>query len=231
MNHEKKLSIKDWSSDDQPREKLLKKGKNVLSNAELIAILIGSGNNKESAIELSKKILDSVQNDLSLLSKMNAKELMMFRGIGEAKAVSIISALELGRRKKDHQSQKKQAIKSSADAYSLVRHLLEDLDHEEFWVLFLNRANQEISKHQISSGGQNATIVDPKIIFKLALEYKSSGIILFHNHPSGNLIASDSDKSITSKLVKAGSLLEINVLDHIIVGENNYFSFADEGII
>lgn len=143
-----------------------------MSNADLIAILIGSGNNKESALELSKRILDSVQNDLSLLSKINAKELMSFMGIGEAKEVSIISALELGRRKKEFKTEKKEVIKSSADAYAIVRHLLEDLDHEEFWVLFLNRANKVISQRQISSVGQNATEVDPKLIFKLALENK-----------------------------------------------------------
>jgi DNA repair protein RadC len=227
-----KLPISRWAEDDRPREKLLLKGKAQLSKAELIAILIGSGNKEESAVELSKKILNSVDNNLAELSKLGVKELCMFNGIGEAKAISIIAALEIGRRRRaDDVIQKKKKIKSSKDAYDVLYADLSDKNHEVFWILLLDRANQIIKKVNISEGGISGTIADPKKIFKLALEHNSSSIILAHNHPSNNVSPSDNDVKLTKTISKAGKVLEIGVLDHIIVGSDNYFSFADESMI
>ena len=227
-----KLPISRWAEDDRPREKLLLKGKAQLSKAELIAILIGSGNKEESAVELSKKILNSVDNNLAELSKLGVKELCMFNGIGEAKAISIIAALEIGRRRRaDDVIQKKKKIKSSKDAYDVLYADLSDKNHEVFWILLLDRANQIIKKVNISEGGISGTIADPKKIFKLALEHNSSSIILAHNHPSNNVSPSDNDVKLTKTISKAGKVLEIGVLDHIIVGSDNYFSFADESLI
>jgi DNA repair protein RadC len=226
-----KLTIKHWSEEDQPREKLMLKGKSSLSTAELIAILIGSGNSELSAVELSKQIVDSVDNDLSVLSKLNIHDLMKFKGIGEAKAISIIAALELGRRRKETETVERKKIGSSKDAYQLMYESLVDLPHEEFWVIFLNRANQVIKKDRISIGGITGTVADVRMIFKMAIENLSCGIILVHNHPSGNTEPSNADTLLTNKLKEGGKLLDIPVLDHLIFTDNSYFSFADEGLI
>lgn len=226
-----KLTIKHWSEEDQPREKLMNKGKAALSAAELVAILIGSGNSELSAVELSKQILDSVNNDLAALSKLNIHDLMKFKGIGEAKAISIIAALELGRRRKDTEKTERKKIGSSHDAYELMYESMVDLPNEEFWVIFLNRANQVIKKDRVSIGGVSGTVADVRMIFKMAVENLSCGIILAHNHPSGNREPSSADKQLTNKLKEAGKLLDVPVLDHLIFTDNGYFSFADEGLL
>jgi len=226
-----KLNIKQWAEEDRPREKLLLKGKNALSDAELIAILIGSGNKTETAVELSKKILASVNNDLNQLAKLSLNDLMQFNGIGEAKAISIAAALELGRRRKESINEKKIAINSSKIAYEVINDVLSDLPHEEFWVLYLNRKNEVIKKEHISKGGVTGTVADEKIIFKHAINHLASAVILCHNHPSGNLKPSEADIKLTKNLKEIGNLIGTPVVDHIIVGNNNYFSFADENLL
>ena len=226
-----KLNIKQWAEEDRPREKLLLKGKNALSDAELIAILIGSGNKTETAVELAKRILASVSNDLNQLAKLNLTDLMKFNGIGEAKAISIAAALELGRRRKESTEEKKIKIGSSKNAYEAINGVLSDLPHEEFWVLYLNRKNEVIKKEHISKGGVSGTIADEKIIFKHAINHLASAVILCHNHPSGNLKPSEADIKLTKNLKKIGNLIGTPVVDHIIVGNNNYFSFADENLL
>lgn len=225
------LNIKSWAEEDRPREKLSLKGKGALSDAELIAILIGSGNKEDTAVELSKKILASINNDLNQLGKLTINDLMQFNGIGEAKAISIIAALELGRRRKGAVSEKKPIINSSQKAYDSMSAILSDLPHEEFWAIYLNRRNELIKKVFISKGGVAGTVADTKIIFKHALELLASAIILFHNHPSGNLKPSEADIQLTKKLKETGNIMDVLVVDHIIVGEKNYFSFADEGTL
>ncbi len=225
------FSIKKWNENDRPREKLIVHGKNKLSDAELIAILIGSGNRNESAVALSKRILASVNHKIDALGKMSIKELMKFNGIGEAKAITIVAGLELGRRRKAEGTSVLPVIKCSMDAFNILNPLIGDLNHEEFWVLFLNNANKVMQKRQISQGGKTGTIVDPRIIFKAALECDATAVVLGHNHPSGSLVPSLSDKNLTAKLKQAGLSLEINVLDHLIITEKNYFSFADEAIL
>jgi len=227
----KYLNIKDWSAQDQPREKLLAHGRKSLSDAELIAILIGSGTRNESAVDLSKKILASVDNDLVKLARLEVRDLTKFNGIGNAKAIAIVAALELGRRRKGTDKNVRSKITSSNDAYLALLPKMQDLNTEEFWVLMLNRQNEIIELKQISSGGVAGTVVDPKVIFKHALQFLASGIILSHNHPSGNLKPSKADLTITQKLKSAGESLEINVLDHLIIPEQGYYSFADEGIM
>lgn len=226
-----KLSIKAWAEDDRPREKLLLKGKHALSDAELIAILIGSGNRNESAVDLSKRILASYDNNLDKVAKLGLADFRLFSGMGEAKALSIIAALELGRRRisqvTDNTGMK---IISSADAYRIIRPELDDLVHEEFYVLILNRSNVVVKKEQVSRGGMSSTIVDPKIVFKVAVNHAASGIILAHNHPSGSVKPSEHDIRLTKKLREGANILDIALLDHIIVGANTYFSFADEGL-
>ena len=231
MNYPKNISIKDWADDDRPREKLLIKGKGALSDAELIAILIASGNRDESAVELSKRILQSLGNNLNRLAKLSVNDLIKFKGIGEAKAISIIASLELGRRRRTADVLEKAKIGGSKDAFQILQLKLEDLPHEEFWVMLLNRANKVIDTKLVGRGGVSSTVVDSKVIFSFALESLASGIILAHNHPSGNLKPSNSDIRLTKKLVDAGKIMEVPVLDHIIVGDNDYFSFADEGLI
>lgn len=223
------LKIANWSEQDRPREKLLGKGKSALSDAELLALQIGSGTRELNAVDLAKLILRSVNNDLSLLAKMNVKELMKFKGIGEAKAINILSALELGRRRKDVTTAIKPKIQCSEDAFKVVHPKMLDLLHEEFWIILLNRSNQVIELTPISNGGVSGTVVDPKMIFKHAIEKLSSGIILAHNHPSGNLKPSQQDINLTSKLVAAGKVMDIPVLDHLIVTDDSYYSFADNG--
>ena len=231
MNYSNNISIKDWADDDRPREKLLIKGKGALSDAELVAILIASGNRDESAVELSKRILQSLGNNLNRLAKLSVNDLIKFKGIGEAKAISIIASLELGRRRRTAGVLEKAKIGGSKDAFQILQLKLEDLPHEEFWVMLLNRANKVIDTKLVGRGGVSSTVVDSKVIFSFALESLASGIILAHNHPSGNLKPSNSDIRLTKKIVDAGKIMEVPVLDHIIVGDNDYFSFADEGLI
>lgn len=223
------MPITAWAEDDRPREKMMLKGRQSLSDAELIAILIGSGTPKLSAVDLSKHILNALNNDLNALAKLNIKELTRFNGIGEAKAISILAALELGRRRKEEDASKIQRIVCSKDTYQLMRPYLVDLNHEEFWVVFLGRSNRLLSVQNISKGGVTGTIADPKIIFKLALEHTASNVVLVHNHPSGNLKPSQQDLVLTAKLKSAGAVLDISVMDHLIITNGGYFSFADEG--
>ncbi len=226
-----KLGIKSWAEADRPREKLLAQGRRQLTDAELIAILIGSGSRNETAVDLSKRILSSCQNDLNQLSKLGVKELSKFKGIGEAKAITIVAAMELGRRRKDTEVRKADKISSSKDAYELIAQDLADLPHEEFWMLLLSRANLVIAKCFVSKGGQTGTVVDPKMIFKIALEHGANALILAHNHPSGSLKPSQADINITKRLVEVGKILEISIYDHLIIGDNNFLSLADEGLM
>ena len=227
----KKFSIKSWALDDRPREKLMEKGKAVLSDAELVAILIGSGNRDESAVALSKRILGSVDNDLNALAKLSIEELMKFKGMGEAKAISIVTALEFGKRRQFEDKKMVSKINSSRDVYLIMQPLITDLPHEEFWVLFLNNSNKVLAKSQISKGGLTATLVDVRLLFKRAIELSSVGVIVCHNHPSGKLEPSNSDVELTNKIKEAGKTLDIKLLDHLIITEKTYFSFADEGIL
>ncbi|PZD76995.1 DNA repair protein RadC [Mesonia sp. K7] len=227
----KSFTIKNWAQDDRPREKLLNKGRTAVSDAELIAILIGSGNKTESAVELSKRILASTDYKLNDLGKVSVNQLMKFNGIGEAKAITIVAALELGRRRKSEAVVKKNKITSSKDVFEVMNYQLGELKHEEFWILYLDNSNQIIEKFQLSKGGINSTIVDVRLVYKKALEIASVSLILVHNHPSGNLNPSSQDKQITRKLQKGGESLDIKVLDHLIITEKSYFSFADENLL
>ncbi len=225
-----KLGIKSWDEADRPREKLLSKGIFSLSDAELIAILIGSGNRTETAVDLSKRILAGVQNNLHLLGKASVVDLQKYKGIGEAKAISIVAAMELGRRRKTSDKVQRQIIRASKDAFDIFQPLLADLPHEEFWVLLLNNRNQVMDKIRISTGSTTATIVDPKMILKPAIEKLASSIVLCHNHPSGNLEPSKEDINITKKTHHACKLLDIRLLDHIIIADDVFFSFTDSAI-
>lgn len=227
----KYTSIKQWAEDDRPREKLLLKGKNALSDAELMAILLRSGNKDLSAVDLAKQILDKAQNNLLELSKFTTSDFLSFNGIGEAKALSIIAALELGRRRRSAEVIEKTAISGSKDAFNYFIALVEDYQYEGFWILLLNRANKIIKHVQISEGGVSGTVADPKKIFRLSIENSASGIILCHNHPSGNIKPSEQDLKLTKKIVEGSRLLDINVLDHLIIGDEKYLSFADENLI
>lgn len=229
--YEQRLNIKAWAEEDRPREKLALKGRSTLSDAELIAILIGSGNRKETAVELSKKILAHINNDLNQLGKLSINDLKKFNGIGEAKAISIIAALELGRRRRKSTNEHRITIKSSKDGYHEINSVLSDLPHEEFWVIYMNRKNEVIKKENISKGGVTGTIADTKIIFKHTIELLASAIILCHNHPSGSVKPSQADIELTKKLKEIGQLMDTPVLDHLIIGEKKYFSFADEGLM
>ncbi|MFC6997304.1 RadC family protein [Rufibacter roseus] len=225
------LSIKSWAEEDRPREKLLLKGRAALSDAELIGILIGSGTAKLSAVDVAKLILQAVDNDLNALARLTVKELQKHKGIGEAKAISIVAALELGRRRKEAAPTVKTRITCSTDIYEYIRPHLLDLPHEEFWIILLNRANTIMKKIQISSGGVAGTVADPKLIFKHALENLASAIILVHNHPSGQLKPSAADISLTKKLQEAGKVLDLPILDHLIFTDSSYYSFADEDLL
>lgn len=231
INEPKPLNIKNWSPEDRPREKFLLKGPSALSDAELIAILLGTGTSKLSAVELAKFTLTSVDNNLNQLARLSVKEMTKIKGIGEAKAVTIAAALELGRRRKETDYEQMVSITGSQIVFDMMKTYFNDLPHEEFWVLLLNRGNRVMRKQQISQGGVAGTVADPKMIFKVAIEELCSGIVLVHNHPSGNLSASQSDIELTRKIREAGKLLEIQVLDHIIFGGAKYFSFADEGLL
>ena len=229
--NEQKISIKAWAEADRPREKLIATGRRNLTDAELIAILIGSGSRNETAVELSKRILHSLGNDLDRLGQLSVKELSRFKGIGQAKAITIIAALELGRRRKDAGTKNITKITTSKDVYDILRHCFEDVTHEEFWILLLNRSNNVLSYHQVSRGGQTGTVADPKIIFQTALEHHAAYIILAHNHPSGNLNLSQQDIKLTESLAAFGRLLELPVVDHLIFTNNGYTSFADRGLL
>lgn len=231
QKYQSNLSIKSWAEEDRPREKLLLKGKSALSDAELIAILIRLGSRNESAVELAKKVLNSVDNNLNELGKLSVKDLMKFKGMGEAKTISIIAAMELGRRRREKEGIKRKKITSSADAYEVIQPRIADLNHEEFWILLLNKANKMIGKYDISKGGVSGTVADSRVIFKLAVENLATSIILCHNHPSGNLTPSEADIKLTKKLKDSGNLMDIPILDHIIVSDGGYYSFADEGIL
>ena len=225
------FGIKSWAEDDRPREKLLQKGKVSLSDAELIAILIGSGSRNESAVQLSKRILASTGNQLSELGKLSVKKLCEFKGIGPAKAVSIVAAMELGRRRRTEEALEKKKITSSVSVFELMQPIIGELYHEEFWIIYLNNSNKVIEQLQLSKGGITGTLVDVRITLRKALEVGATSIILAHNHPSGTLRPSEADKQLTQKLKTAAQSLDIKVLDHLIVTEKSYFSFADEGVL
>ncbi len=225
------LSIKQWADDDKPREKLLNKGRSILSDTELIAILIGSGNKEESAVELAKRILAYTGNNLHELGKLSVKQLMQFKGIGKAKAVTIAAALEMGRRRRDQDLPKNIRVSSSQKAYDVLHPLIGELPHEEFWIMYLNNSNKILHKEQLSKGGITGTLVDIRLVLKQALEQGAVGLIVAHNHPSGTLKPSHSDRQITEKLKTAAQSLDIKVMDHLIVTQKAYFSFADEGIL
>ena len=225
------MSIKFLAEDDRPREKFVLKGRNALSDAELLAIIMGSGNREDSAVELARKILDSVGNNWYNLSLLQISDLMKFKGIGDAKAISICSALEIGRRRAAQEVPEKVQISSSSDLFKVLHPYLGDLQTEQFWAIFLNQNNRILGKVQLSSGGINQSVVDVRILFKNALEHFATGIVVAHNHPSGNLKPSQEDLKITKQITEAGKLLNIQLLDHVIISQNSYFSFADESLL
>jgi DNA repair protein RadC len=231
MSEEGGKSIKDWAVEDRPREKLMTHGIQSLSTSELIAILIGSGIKNQSAVELARKILGSAANDLDQLGRFSVSDFMKVKGIGKARAIAIVSALELGRRRKLSESADRQKITSSGDVYEILYQHLADLSHEEFWILLLNRSNKIIEKRKISQGGISGTVTDIRMILKFAIEALASSIILCHNHPSGNLQPSEADIQVTRKLKESSALMDINLLDHIIIAGKQYFSFADENLM
>jgi len=230
-NDSARLGIKAWAVEDRPREKMLHKGREVLTNAELIAILIGSGTVKLSAVEVAKKIMAGCENNLNVLSKKTIKDLCKYQGIGPAKAISIVAALEMGRRRQKADVLERKQIKSSHDGFAFFQPIIGDLPHEEFWMLILDRSNKIMGSERVSIGGVAGTVADVKVIFKKALDCLASAIIISHNHPSGSLRPSEADKALTKKVYQAGKVLDISVLDHLIVTDNGYFSFADEGLL
>lgn len=225
------MSIKFLAEDDRPREKFLLKGKTSLSDSELLAIILGSGNNEDSAVELARKILASVGNNWQNLSKLSIKDLMKFKGIGEAKAISVAATLEIGRRKASQETPEKTSISSAKDSYNIFSQHLSDLRTEEFWAIFLNQKNQIVYKTQISKGGISGTLVDVRVLFRIALEHFATSIIVAHNHPSGSLKPSLEDIQITKNIKNAGEILNVTLLDHLIIGDNSFFSFAEEGLL
>ncbi len=227
----KPFPIKNWKEDDRPREKLLQKGKEALSDSELIAILIGSGSRSESAVALSQRILTSVENRLIELGKLQIEDLMVFHGIGQAKALSIVAAMELARRRKLEPLKRKQKVNASRIVFEIMQPILGELPHEEFWVLYLNNANNIISMEGLSKGGITGTLIDIRLLLKKALQHNAVGLILAHNHPSGSLKPSKEDKNITQKIKIAAQSLDIKVLDHLIIAESGYFSFSDENLL
>ncbi len=223
------FTIKNWASDDRPREKLLQKGRESLSDAELLAILIGSGSRNETAVDLCKRMLH--KRNLTELGKLSVRQLTEYKGIGEAKAVSIVAALEIGRRRRSEEALEKKKISSSSSVFELMQPIIGELPHEEFHIIYLNNSNKVIDRLPLSKGGITGTLVDVRLALKQALVLGATAIILTHNHPSGNLNPSSSDKQLTQKLKTAGESIDIKVLDHIIVTEKSYFSFADEGLL
>lgn len=225
------MTIKFLAEDDRPREKFLLKGKNSLSDSELLAIIMGSGSRDESALELARKILASVNNNWHQLSLLSSKDLMKFKGVGEVKAISIIAALEIGKRRSVQEIPYRPIISNSGDAYLILKSHLSDLRTEEFWAVFLNQSNKVVHISKLTQGGISQSIVDVRILFKTALDHFSTGIIIAHNHPSGSLKPSTEDLNITEKIKDAGSTLSIQLLDHIIITQDTYFSFSDEGLL
>ncbi|PQJ30836.1 hypothetical protein BST92_02320 [Nonlabens arenilitoris] len=225
------FSIKNWSENDRPREKLLVNGSSALSDAELIAILIGSGSREMSAVELSRLILNHAGNSLDKLGKLSVKELMKFKGIGEAKAITIAAAMELGKRRASEIPISKPVITCSDDAFNVLQPIIGDLPHEEFWILYLNNSHKVLAKHQISKGGFTGTMVDTRIVFQKAVEEAAVAMILAHNHPSGKLMPSMDDKRLTQKLIEAGKIMDVKVLDHLIITCENFYSFADHNLM
>ena len=225
------ISIKALAEDDRPREKLLATGRHALSDAELLAIILGSGSRNETAVDLARRMLADYNNNINELAKAGVNELKKYKGVGLAKAVNIAAAFEIGRRRNDSPAIERTKITSSSIAYQILRRRLSDLPHEEFWVLLLNRANQVIREEYLSKGGISGTVVDIRLICRSAIEHSASGVVIGHNHPSGQVLPSEQDKSITKKLSEALKLLEIALLDHIIVGDQKYYSFSDEGQI
>lgn len=228
---EKKLKISDWHEDDRPREKLISKGRSVLSDAELMAILIGSGSRNESAVDLSKRILSHVGNDLNRLAGLTITDLCKFKGVGEAKAISIIAALELGRRRTYSDKQPLTVLKSASEIYNFMKPELLDLTHEQFWIILLRQNLSVIKKVKVSDGGLTGTVADIRMMFKEAIENLAVQMILVHNHPSGNTKPSSQDEKLTKKVVGAGEIMDIRVIDHIIFTNHEYFSFVNEGLI
>ncbi len=225
------MNISKWSEEDRPREKLILKGRHNLSDAELLALILRSGSQNQTAVDLARVLLASENYNLDLLAKKNVNDFIQFCGIGEAKAVALVAAFEIGRRRTALSHQNETKIKSSQDAFKQMQSVFMDLEHEEFWIMLLNRANEVLSKLCISKGGISGTVVDSRLIFKPALMKLASGIILFHNHPSGNLKPSAPDLKLTKKIIKAGITLDIQVLDHLILSQKSYFSFKDEGLL
>ncbi len=223
--------IRHWAEEDRPREKLLTKGKAALNDAELIAILIGSGSRNETAVDLGKRMLLRVNDNLNALGKLSIAQLTTFKGIGQAKAVTIVAAMELGRRRRESAAEELTKISSSETVFELMQPVIGELSHEEFWIIYLNNANKIIAKSQLSKGGITGTLVDVRLVLRTAIENGAVGLILVHNHPSGTLTPSDADKQITKKLKLAAESLDIKILDHVIVTETQYFSFADDGIL
>ena len=229
MNYATQRQIRTWNEDDRPREKMLSKGVSVLSNAELLAILLGSGTREVNALDLAKYLLADFDNDLFRLGREDVTGLLKYKGIGRAKAVAIVAAFELGRRRKASSAQKISEIRSSKAAYDIIHPVIGDLQHEEFWVIMLNNYNRVMGKYCFSKGGITGTVVDLRRVFKRAMEQNAIHVILAHNHPSGNPKPSAHDRTLTKKFLSAGEILDIRVLDHIIVAENQYYSFSDEG--
>ena len=231
MTTNKLHTIKDWNEEDRPREKLLQRGETALTDAELLAILLGSGNREETAVGLAKRILRDVDDSLSVLARKSIAEFQQYKGIGTAKAVTLMAALELGRRRRLAQANQQTKIRSSKDVFERMQPILSDLPHEEFWVLFLNNANVVLHSEKHTQGGLTGTMVDSRMVLKRALLLDAVAIILVHNHPSGTLVASQSDKVLTKKMQNAAKTLDIKVLDHLIITEKAYFSFADENLM
>ena len=225
------IKITDWAVEDRPREKLIQKGTNSLSDAELLAILISSGTKEKSAVDLGRELLKIANNNLNSLGKLTISDLTKLRGIGLARAVTIAAALELGRRRKLAEGPEIPQIKCSKDVFDLFSPLLSDLPHEEFWILFMNRSNRVTNRMKLSQGGISGTVTDVRIVMKKAIECLASGIIVCHNHPSGNLNPSESDTRITQKIKEAGNIMDIQLLDHLIISEKDYYSFADNGLL
>jgi DNA repair protein RadC len=225
------LKITDWAVEDRPREKLYHKGTSSLSDAELLAILIGSGTKARSAVDLGRELLSMVNNNLNSLGKLSISDLTKIRGIGNARAITIAAALELGRRRKLAEMPDTPQIRSSKDVFDLLSPVLSDLPHEEFWILFLNRSNRVINRMKLSQGGVSGTVTDVRMVMKRAIENLASGIIVCHNHPSGNLSPSESDTRITQKIKEAGTMMDIQLLDHLIITDRDYYSFADNGLL
>ena len=229
MEAEYRNSIKSWSEDDRPREKMLAKGAGSLSDAELLTILLGSGNTKESALDLAKRVLASVDHNLIAFSRLSLQELQSFNGVGLAKAVRLSAAFELGRRKELAGALKRKSLTSSGDAAAVLRPHLADLSHEEFWALYLNNRNHLVGQRRISKGGLSGTVADPREVFRIALELKSTGIIIAHNHPAGTPNPSSADDNLTRQMKSSGEVLLIRLLDHIIITSESYYSYSDEG--